>query len=110
MGSGSFATAINCMNGGTQIPVIDHVKRRFHVDYVDMATEPGRSEFLQSGKKTQRIDPSGRDSKSQRPSIVRKKTQLEQIACSIETVRSWEFKAEIIGLWVDEHWTAREIE
>jgi len=67
MGSKSFAAAINCMDGRTQIPVIDYVKRRFRVDHVDMITEPRPIRIL-----------------------------AEQ-------------KGEIIGIWIDEHWTAHQI-
>ena len=31
-----FATAINCIDGQTQIPVIDYVRKKYRVDYVDM--------------------------------------------------------------------------
>ncbi len=31
-----FITAINCMDGRTQIPVIEFLKKNFQVDYVDM--------------------------------------------------------------------------
>lgn len=41
MGYGSFATAINCIDGRTQIPVIDYIRKKYKVDYVDMITEPG---------------------------------------------------------------------
>lgn len=41
MSSKIFATTINCMNGRVQIPVIDYMKSKYGVDYVDMVTEPG---------------------------------------------------------------------
>jgi carbonic anhydrase len=40
---------------------------------------------------------------------VEKETQLKQILESIKTVRSWAPKAEIIGLWIDEKWTAHKV-
>jgi len=33
-----------------------------------------------------------------------KETQLSHILASINTVKSWEFEAQVIGLWVDENW------
>lgn len=42
----SFCTAINCMDGRTQVPVISYLKRRFRVSYVDMITEPGPCRIL----------------------------------------------------------------
>jgi len=41
-----FATAINCMDGRTQEPVITWIKKNYHVDFVDMITEPGPVKYL----------------------------------------------------------------
>ena len=37
----TFATAINCIDGRTHLPVIDYMRGQFGVDFVDMVTEPG---------------------------------------------------------------------
>jgi carbonic anhydrase len=42
----SFCTAINCMDGRTQVPVVAYLKKRFRVRYVDMITEPGPCRVL----------------------------------------------------------------
>ena len=36
-----FGTAINCIDGRTQQPVIDYIKQNYAVDKVDMITFPG---------------------------------------------------------------------
>src|SRR5829696_466725 len=36
-----FGTAINCIDGRTQQPVIDYIKQNYAVDMVDMITFPG---------------------------------------------------------------------
>ena len=41
-----FCTAINCMDGRVQLPVIEYLRRRFKVPYVDMITEPGPNLIL----------------------------------------------------------------
>ena len=41
-----FATAINCMNGRTQLPVIAYLKEKCKVDCVDMVTEAGPVRIL----------------------------------------------------------------
>ena len=41
-----FGTAINCMDGRTQIPVINYLKNKFDLDYVDTITEPGPNKIL----------------------------------------------------------------
>jgi hypothetical protein len=35
-----FATAINCRDGRTQLPVIEWLKKEYGATYVDMITEP----------------------------------------------------------------------
>lgn len=41
-----FCTVINCMDGRVQLPVIQFLKERFGVDYVDNITEPGPDGIL----------------------------------------------------------------
>ena len=45
---GSFGTAINCIDGRVQLPVINWMKATHHVDWVDVITEPGADEALAS--------------------------------------------------------------
>lgn len=42
----TFATAINCIDGRTHVPVIDYMRGQFGVDFVDMVTEPGPNKIL----------------------------------------------------------------
>lgn len=42
----SFCTAINCMDGRFQLPVIRYLEERFGADHVDMITEPGPNRIL----------------------------------------------------------------
>ena len=37
----SFCTAVNCMDGRVQLPVIRYLQDRFNVEYVDAVTESG---------------------------------------------------------------------
>ncbi len=48
--SATFATAINCMDGRTQEPIINYMKNKFKVDYVDMISEPGPVKALAENK------------------------------------------------------------
>ena len=45
-----FATAINCIDGRVQIPVIEWLKKEYGVNYVDMITEPGPDKVLSENK------------------------------------------------------------
>jgi hypothetical protein len=126
MSYGSFATAINCMDGRTQIPVIDYIRKKYRVEYVDMITEPGPIRIL-----TEKTDKPTLESIKRRVGIstakhgsvhivivghhdcaanpVEKATQLKQILESIWTIRSWGLRAETLGLWLDEEWVAHEV-
>jgi len=42
----SFCTAVNCIDGRVQIPVIRYLQERFGVRYVDLVTEPGPGRSL----------------------------------------------------------------
>jgi hypothetical protein len=42
----SFCTAVNCIDGRVQLPVIEFMTERFSVQYVDMITEPGPNRIL----------------------------------------------------------------
>ncbi|NOY76023.1 MAG: hypothetical protein GXP32_09590 [Kiritimatiellaeota bacterium] len=44
-----FHTVVNCMDGRVQLPVIEYLKERFKVDYVDSVTEPGPVKILSDG-------------------------------------------------------------
>jgi hypothetical protein len=49
MAHGKFGTAINCMDGRAQMPVINWMKEQFRLDYIDMITEPGADKAVGDG-------------------------------------------------------------
>jgi carbonic anhydrase len=127
MSSKIFATTINCMDGRVQIPVIEYMKSKYGVDYVDMVTEPGPNKILsenrdrtivESIKKRVEISVMKHNSKlialvghhDCAGNPVEKDTQLKQILSAIKTVESWNFEVQIIGLWIDENWEVCEVE
>lgn len=127
MSQGKFATAINCIDGRTQLPVIEYLKKRFKVDYIDVITEPAPAMILAERKSAvqlnsiqHRLKISQERHGSEYVAVIAhhdcagnpvdKKTQLEQIQKSIKTIRSWGFKGVLLGLWVDENWWVHEIE
>jgi hypothetical protein len=120
-----FATAINCIDGRTQLPVVAYLKEKCKVNYVDMVTEAGPVRVLADCKDKVLVDSIKRRvgisiAKHQSRCIavvghfdcagnpVSKGTQINQILKSVKTVLSWNFKAQILGLWVDENWTVHE--
>ena len=116
-----FATAINCMDGRTQIPVNEWLKKEFGADYIDTITEAGPNKILAEGKESstlvsikKRLDISVNKHSSNNIAVVghydcagnpvEKSIQLEHIKLAIKTIESWKFNAQVIGLWVDDNW------
>ena len=125
MANGTFAGAINCMDGRTQEPVITYLKERLGVDYIDAITEPGPIKLL-----AENIDPRVETIRTRcdislnnhggvalavvshydcAGNPVDKAEQLVQLSKSIQLLRSWYPTTPLYGLWVDEQWTVTEI-
>jgi hypothetical protein len=121
-----FATAINCIDGRVQLPVIEWMRKKYKVDYVDMITEPGPDKILAENKETILIESIKRKLKisitkhnSKLVAIighydcaanpVEKEVHLNQIWKSIELVKSWDLGIKIVGLYIDENWKVKEI-
>ena len=120
-GSARFAAAINCMDARTQIPVMEWVRKRYGVGYVDMITEPGVDAVLAENKPAQTIESikrkagiSIRKHGSKLIAIVGHHdcagnsvdmhTHLTRIRTAIKTIASWGFNAHVFGMWIGEYW------
>ena len=121
-----FCTAINCMDGRVQLPVIDFLKDRFNAQYVDVISEPGPNLILAKQHKHQlvtsildRIEISVHHHHSKGIAIAghydcagNPADESEQISHLREAIRFLNNqypKIEIIGLWIDKHWRVKEI-
>jgi carbonic anhydrase len=126
MSDKKFATAINCMDGRAQLPVIEFLKKKFGVDHVDVITEAGPIKALadDADKETlasirRRILVSVDKHHSQAIAVVGhhdcagnpvgEAEQRRQIVRSAAVVRSWAPAAEVLGLWVNEDWQVEEV-
>ncbi|MBU4265970.1 MAG: hypothetical protein L6243_05045 [Candidatus Altiarchaeales archaeon] len=126
MNESNFVTAINCMDGRVQIPVIEYLKDTCSAKYVDMITEPGPNKIIAERKDDtildsirKRVEISITRHASKLVAIVghhdcagnpgEKKIQLEHITAAIKTVKSWDFDVKLVGLWVDENWKVCEL-
>jgi len=120
MAQGTFATAINCMDGRVQDPVSQWMIEQFNVDYVDVITEPGPDKTMTEGP----LD--GLESIKHRVNIsvnthgsrivamvvhhdcagfpVSKEEHLAALQKCTEIIESWLFPVRIVGLWVNEQW------
>ena len=121
-----FATAVNCMDGRVQMPVINYLIENYNIDYVDMITEPGPIKILSENINInlinlikKRVIISVEKHNSNLIAIAGhydcagnpedKDIQIKQIIKSIETVKSWYGNVQIIGLWINENWIIKEI-
>jgi len=121
MAQGDFVTAVNCMDGRVQEPVLRWMTRRLSADFVDMITEPGPDAMLAAGDAPElpsierRVRISVEKHGSRVVAIVghtdcagnpvADETHLEQVRRSVELLESWKLGARILGLWVDPRWT-----
>lgn len=114
-----FATAINCMDGRTQNPVIEWMRKHYIVSYADMITEPGVDAILAENRDIRTIESIKRkvgiSTEKHGSKIivvvgpyagdsVDMNTHLAQIRSAIETVASWGFRAQVFGVWIGDHW------
>jgi len=115
-----YATALNCIDGRTQIPVTRWLKKNFEVDYVDLITEPGMDKVLSQYNwfETERLRENvivsitahnsnvvavvGHYDCAANPVSVNK--HFQDIVKSTYMVKSWGLPVRVIGLWVDEFW------
>lgn len=113
-----FATALNCIDGRTQIPVINWMKENFNVDYVDLITEPGMDKVLSQGNwiESERLKEKVIISMTAHNSNVVAVVghydcaanpvsdckHLHDIVSSTYVVKSWCLPVKVVGLWVDE--------
>ena len=126
----SVCTAINCMDGRVQLPIIAFLKARFNVDYVDMITEIAPNLML--GKLTsynllQTVNDRLRLSVERHGSVgiaivghydctgnpAWKEEQTSHTIAAIKRIREQHYShyrgIPVIGLWVDENWSVSEI-
>jgi len=121
MATGTFVTAINCMDGRTQDPVAAWFKGRFQVDFVDAITESGPDKLLseqqpqacESIKRRVMISVNAHHSRvvaivshdDCAGNPVSKEEHLRQLAQCMDVVAGWGLKGvQILGLWVNQDW------
>ena len=122
-----FATAINCMDGRTQLPVINFLKENYDVDFIDMITEAGPVKLL-AEKSNQalvdsifkRCDISVNKHSSTLIAVVAhhdcagnpipKEEQIKQCQLAIKLVKEKFTDIKVIGLWIDTNWQVSNLD
>lgn len=122
----SFCTAINCMDGRTQLPVNEYLRQRLGVDYVDTITEPGPVRILADEPQSEsaesilkRVDISVHKHGSRCIAMVAhhdcagnradEKAQRDQSQRAIQFLRGRYPSIQFLSLWVDSTWSVSQI-
>ena len=112
-----FATAINCIDGRVQTPVLDWMKLHLNVDYVDLITEPGpdkalalatdaaatvfkKVRFSASAHNPVAVAIAGHHDCIANPES--KEEHFVQIKDAVRIIIGWGIRIRTIGLWVNE--------
>ena len=118
----SFCTAINCMDGRTQLPVNTFLRRQFNVDYVDTITEPGPVRILAEEPHSssaqsilKRVDVSVGKHGSTNVAVVAhddctgnpapENVQKEQLDLAVALLAARYPNTCVLGLWVNTSWS-----
>ena len=121
-----FCTAVTCMDGRIQLPVIKYLQKRFNAEYVDLISEGGINLVLSQQEDINLIESimekiriSAEVHKSESLAVVghfdcaknptTEKIQYEHTQDSINFISKKYNKLKIIGLWVDENWNVTEL-
>lgn len=121
-----FCTVINCIDGRVQLPVINHLQKRFNTKYVDSITEPGPNLILAEQNNSNLVEHilgklkiSIEKHNSVGIAIVGhydcagnpapKEKQIVHIQKAIQFLRRQYEKIEIVGLWVSENLEVHDI-
>jgi hypothetical protein len=124
---GKFATAVNCMDGRVQLPVINWLRENLSIDYVDMITEPGPDKILAEGSAATQdsikarvlisVNKHGSDTilvaahHDCAGNPVARAQHEEHIRQSIIRIHSWNLPVKrIFGAWIGENWKVEIIE
>ena len=121
-----FGTAINCIDGRTQEPVIDFMKQKYGIDGVDMVTFPGVDGVVSSlgnyntiALIRNAVSISIEKHGSRIIAVVghfdcagnpgNREHHYAHIGKAVQQVSSWSFDAEIVGLYVNDKWQIEEV-
>jgi carbonic anhydrase len=119
-----FATAITCIDGRVQQPIVDWMKLHLNVHYVDLITEPGPDKALCEGsvhvidEMVRKVSFSILHHSSNVVAVTGhfdcaandadKEEHIEQILDGIRALLSYQINARVLGLWLNE-WNSVEM-
>ena len=121
-----FGTAINCIDGRTQEPVIDFMKQKYNIDGVDMVTFPGVDGVISNGENSDEIafirnavSISIEKHRSRIIAVVghfdcagnpgNREHHYADIKKAVNEVSSWSFHAQVVGFYVNDKKQIEEV-
>ena len=122
-----FCTAINCMDGRVQVPVIRYLQDRFDAHYVDVVSEAGPNRILAENSNTaavksieRRVAISVQHHHSVGIAVVghhdcagNPSSAVEQrrhTAAAVLSIRRMFSHVPVIGLWVNDKWDVSDLQ
>ena len=122
MSEKSFATSLSCIDGRVQLPMINWIKEKYSVDFVDTITAPGIDKVIfddniESIKKSVIISISNHKSShivisghfGCAGNHVSENEHFIHIKKSVDIVNSWNLDADVVGVWIDENFAPQLI-
>ena len=123
----AFCTAINCMDGRVQLPVITYLQTELGTEYVDNVTEPAPAKLLSErtngpvvDRILSRVNVSTKLHGSRTVAVVAhcdctgnplpEAEQRAQLREAVDFVWSSLIDVLVLGLWVDCEWSVSEAE
>ncbi len=121
-----FCTAVTCMDGRIQLPVIKYLQKRFNAEYVDLISEAAINLVLSKQEEKNVVESVldririsvevhgsvsiavvGHHDCAKNPTS--EAVQYKHTKDAISFIRKKYNQLEIIGLWVDENWQVKEL-
>ncbi|HEY7734385.1 MAG TPA: carbonic anhydrase [Nitrososphaera sp.] len=122
-----FGTAINCIDGRTHEAVIDHMKKNYNIDGVDMVTFPGADGIVSDRGKSSEIalfkSAVGISIEKHGSHVIAivghhdcagnpgdREHHYKHIRKAMGEVTSWHFPARVVGFYVNDKRKIEEVE
>ena len=122
----TFCTAINCIDGRTQLPLIKWLSKTWDIEHVDLVTEAGAVKVLANAPESseaesiyRRVEVSIRAHDSRAIAIaahhdcagnpVPDEQQIDQLKSCLDILAKRYPDLEALALWVDDSWAVHEM-
>jgi len=123
---GTFAVALNCMDGRAQLPANTWLKERFGVDFIDMVTEAGIVRFCSAARDApqtvavlESIGVSVNAHGATQMAVIAHadcagnpiadSAQKAQLSDAVAFLRDHFPRVDIIAVWIGPEWTCEEL-